>query len=83
MPQLPGDIVKARAAQLRHAGDRRLALRLDRHVGTIQTALMESGGRARLPDFAPVRLDALARPGTLVQVELTDRTDEELIGRLI
>ena len=81
MPQLSGDVVKARAARLRAVGAERLALRLDRHVGTTQTALMERGGKARLPDFAPIRVQGpeLA-PGALVELRLESRTDEELIG---
>ena len=81
MPQLSGDVVKARAARLRAVGAERLARRLDRHVGTTQTALMERGGKARLPDFAPIRVKGpeLA-PGALVELRLASRTDEELIG---
>ena len=81
MPQLSGDVVKARAARLRAVGAERLARRLDRHVGTTQTALMERGGKARLPDFSPIRVQGpeLA-PGALVELHLESRTDEELIG---
>ena len=81
MPQLSGDVVKARAARLRAVGAERLALRLDRHVGTTQTALMERGGKARLPDFAPIRVTGSElAPGALVELHLKSRTDEELIG---
>ncbi|MBB36654.1 MAG: tRNA (N(6)-L-threonylcarbamoyladenosine(37)-C(2))-methylthiotransferase MtaB [Hirschia sp.] len=81
MPQLNGDIIKARAARLRELGGHRLALRLDRHVGTQQTALMESNGRARLPDFTPIRVDGTDAPsGALMELRLDARTDEELIG---
>ena len=81
MPQLSGDVVKARAARLRAVGAERLALRLDRHVGTTQTALMERGGKARLPDFAPIRVTGSElAPGALVELHLESRTDEELIG---
>ena len=83
MPQLSGDVIKARAARLREAGARRLALRLDRHVGTTQTALIEKGGRARLPDFSPIRVEnADLEPGSLTQLSFETRTDNELIGTL-
>jgi threonylcarbamoyladenosine tRNA methylthiotransferase MtaB len=85
MPQLPRETIKARAAALREAGARRLALRLDRHVGTWREALVESGGRARLPDFAPVRVAAAhggpaPEPGVLARFHLASRTATELVG---
>ena len=83
MPQLNGDIVKTRAAKLRKLGAQRLALRLDQHVGSIETALIERGGRARLPDFAPVRVEGSEQiVGSAVKLEITSRTDEELIGKI-
>jgi threonylcarbamoyladenosine tRNA methylthiotransferase MtaB len=82
MQQLPRDVVRERAALLREDGQRRLTARLDRHVGQHRTALVESGGRARLPDFAPVRIEGpsppVARPARL---HLHGRTDTELLGR--
>lgn len=82
MPQVAGNVVKARAAQLRAKGVQRLIKRLDRHVGTTQTALTETGGRARLPDFAPVRLEGDApKAGQLVRVELIGHDESDLIGR--
>ena len=57
MPQVARDVVKARAAKLREKGAERLALRLDRHVGRTTLALVETGNRARLPDFSPVRIE--------------------------
>ena len=63
-------------------GLQRLIKRLDRHVGTTQTALTEMGGRARLPDFAPVRLEGDApKAGQLVRVELIGHDESDLIGR--
>ncbi len=81
MPQVARDVVKARAATLRQKGAERLALRLDRHVGTTTLALVEQGGRARLPDFAPVRIAGLSpEPGRPALFHLTSRTARELTG---
>jgi threonylcarbamoyladenosine tRNA methylthiotransferase MtaB len=82
MPQLARDVVKARAARLREKAAERLALRLDRHVGKTVVALVEKGGRARLPDFSPVRIDgASPEPGRPALFHLAARTAMELVGR--
>jgi threonylcarbamoyladenosine tRNA methylthiotransferase MtaB len=81
MPQVARDVVKARAARLREKGAERLALRLKRHVGTAAMALVEKGGRARLPDFSPVRIDgASPEPGRPALFRFTSRSASELIG---
>jgi threonylcarbamoyladenosine tRNA methylthiotransferase MtaB len=81
MPQVARDVVKARAAQLRARGAERLALRMDRHVGTRGEALVESGGRARLADFTPVRIEGLSpEPGRPATFDFVSRTAGELIG---
>jgi threonylcarbamoyladenosine tRNA methylthiotransferase MtaB len=81
MPQVARDVVKARAARLREKGAERLALRLNRHVGTAAMALVEKGGRARLPDFSPVRIyGASPEPGRPALFRFTSRSASELIG---
>src|SRR5690606_27922696 len=89
MPQVARDVVKARAARLREKGAERLALRLDRHVGATRMALVESGGRARLPDFSPVRVQGRfegpsSEPGHEAGrphlFRLASRTASELVG---
>ncbi|MDP3736201.1 MAG: tRNA (N(6)-L-threonylcarbamoyladenosine(37)-C(2))-methylthiotransferase MtaB [Hyphomonadaceae bacterium] len=82
MPQVARDVVKARAARLREKGAERLSLRLDRHVGRTTLALVEKGGRARLPDFSPVRIDgALPEAGRPHLFQLVSRTATELVGK--
>jgi threonylcarbamoyladenosine tRNA methylthiotransferase MtaB len=82
MPQVARDVVRARAASLRKKGAERLALRLDRHVGATRMALVEKGGRARLPDFSPVRIDGQSpEPGRPALFHLVSRTAAELTGR--
>lgn len=84
MPQVDTALVRERAARLREKGRERLALRLERHVGTTARALTEGESRARLADFAPIRLEGSApKAGQIVQVFLAGRTDSELVGKII
>ena len=81
MPQVARDVVKARAALLRQKGGERLTLRLGQHVGQTAMALVEAGGRARLSNFAPVRIDgASPEPGRPARFNLVSRTATELVG---
>ncbi len=85
MPQLPRTIVKERAARLRaKAADAQHGF-LDSLVGREETAIMESGGRARLGNFASVKVtnsDAVAI-GAACQLRLTAREGDVLIGEAI
>jgi threonylcarbamoyladenosine tRNA methylthiotransferase MtaB len=82
MPQVARDVVKARAARLREKGAERLSLRLDLHAGQQVMALVEAGNRARLPDFAPVRIEgASPEPGRPALFNLVSRTATELVGQ--
>ena len=84
MPQVARDVVKARAAALREKGAERLDLRLDRHVGRTAMALVEAGNRARLPDFAPVRIEGVSsEPGRPALFNLVSRNATELVGQLV
>ena len=84
MPQLPREVVKARAARLRTAGEAALARHLARHVGAEADALIERGTRARLADFSPVTLEADAVPadlaGRTVRVRLVGQDGKTLQG---
>lgn len=55
MPQLAHEIVKARAARLRDAGDKALARHLDAQTGRTLRLLTERGGTARAADFTLAR----------------------------
>ncbi len=82
MPQLPRAVVKARAAELRARGAAALRRFLDGLVGREETAIVESGGRARLGNFAEVKLtrtDDLA-VGAPVRVRLLAREGGALLG---
>ncbi len=81
MPQLPREEVKARAARLREKGEAALHRFLDSLVGRVETAIQESGARARLGNFAPVRMEtANAAVGEVVRVEITGRDGDSLTG---
>ncbi len=78
MPGVPGDVIKARAAVLRVAGQAALARHLDRHVGTRAKVLAERGGRGRTEDFTAVRLGDGIELGRIVEVEIAGHDGREL-----
>ncbi|MGI9168725.1 MAG: MiaB/RimO family radical SAM methylthiotransferase, partial [Caulobacteraceae bacterium] len=66
MPQVPGALVKDRAARLRAAGDAALRRHLDRQVGRIVRALVERPGRARAEDYTQLAITGVAAPGEVI-----------------
>jgi threonylcarbamoyladenosine tRNA methylthiotransferase MtaB len=56
MPQLPRELVKARAARLREAAAGRRTRWLDTLVGTTHTVLVEGPGGGHTDNFAPVAI---------------------------
>ncbi len=82
MPQVDGSVIRERASRLRDKASERLALRLDRHVGKRRLALVENGARARLPDFAPIRIEGeIPHAGRTARFDLVSRNANELVGR--
>ena len=68
MPQLPREVVKARAADLRaRAADRRAAW-LAGLVGETLPVLAEKGGTGYAPNYAPVALPPGTAAGTIIDV---------------
>jgi threonylcarbamoyladenosine tRNA methylthiotransferase MtaB len=78
MPQLPGGVIKARAAALRAKGAARLHAHLAGWVGREAVALVEHGARARLPDFSEVQLAAPGTAGGFMAVRMTGHDDLRL-----
>ncbi len=72
MPQLPGNIVKARAAQLRVLGANAVAQHLAALKGVDVDVLVEKHDIARSPTFAPVKLSRPFAGGSLVRVRVVD-----------
>lgn len=81
MPQVAKPLIKERAARLRAFGEAALARHLERHLGETRSALLERGLAARLPDFTPVRLTALAgEGGQVLPVRITGHDGKQLLG---
>ena len=80
MPPVPGDSIKARARQLRQAGNARLAAHHACQIGRRVNVLMERGGVGRAEDFTLVRVPHVAA-GQIVMVELTGIEAELMVGR--
>ena len=81
MPQVARDVVKARAARFARkapSGSRCASTAMSAQTAM---ALVEAGNRARLPDFAPVRIDGVSpEPGRPALFNLVSRTATELVG---
>jgi threonylcarbamoyladenosine tRNA methylthiotransferase MtaB len=81
MPQVPMERRKARAAELRAAGERRLDLFLAGQVGRDIAALVEKPGEGRSEHYAPVHLaDSHAPVGSVVRARVTGVEDGALIA---
>jgi len=84
MPQLAPMIIKERASELRELGAARLGALLDSLVGQPDELLVEAGNCGHGRNFAKIRLDGGFIPsGQIVDVELTGRTADCLIGRAV
>ncbi|MEO1252350.1 MAG: tRNA (N(6)-L-threonylcarbamoyladenosine(37)-C(2))-methylthiotransferase MtaB [Pseudomonadota bacterium] len=74
MPQVPGDVIKSRAARLRAKASVALHAHLESLEGRIDDAIIESGGRARLADFAVAQIDETdARAGDMRRIKIGRR----------
>lgn len=82
MPQVPGNVAKARAKDLRIAGDAALEQHFESLHGTVQDVLVEKEGFGRTTSFAPVRFEGFAQAGTIVAARITGHLDGELCGEL-
>ncbi len=80
MPQVPGDVVKARAARLRAAGEAERKAWLAAQVGKEKRVLVERPGLARAEDNALVRVNDVLPVGGIVTVRITGVHGEELEG---
>jgi threonylcarbamoyladenosine tRNA methylthiotransferase MtaB len=82
MPQVPGDVARARAARLREASEAAWARRLAAKIGRTVPILMERGSVGRMADFTPVRIDGMA-PGVICQALIEASDGHELKGRAL
>jgi threonylcarbamoyladenosine tRNA methylthiotransferase MtaB len=77
MPQLPREVVKARAERLRHAAAERRSRWLDSLVGSVQPVLAEGPHTGHTDNFAPVAV-ARADRGQAGLARITGRTGAQL-----
>jgi len=82
MPQLPRDVVKARAARLRAAGEAALRRHLDAQVGRILTGLVERPGAARAEDFTEIAFTGEAPVGALAALTVTGHDGKRAIAEV-
>jgi threonylcarbamoyladenosine tRNA methylthiotransferase MtaB len=80
MPQLPGPVIRARAAALRAAGTARQRDWLADQIGTLVSVLVERDGAGRSEHYARVELAPKGIPGTLVAARIIGAGDDALIG---
>ncbi len=77
MPQLPREVVKARAARLRAAAAARRSRWLDSLVGATSQVLIENGGKGHSDGFAPVQIVGASR-GQIGMARMTGRDGDRL-----
>lgn len=68
MPQVPREVVKARAAELRSRAAQRRSAWLASLVGETLPVLAERGSTGYAPNYAPVALPPGTAPGTIIDV---------------
>lgn len=80
MPQVDGAEIKRRAAALRAAAQKQLALWLDRQIGARVSVLMEKPNEGRAENFARISLPQAQKLGTLVAATVTGHNGLMLSG---
>ena len=76
--QVPGPEIKARAAQLRAAGDDKVMRHLAAQIGRTHSVLMENPHMGRTEQFTEVRFDAARTEGAIVKAKITGRQGNQL-----
>jgi len=80
MPQVNGKAIKARAAQLREAGQRQVARHLQEQVGKTHDVLMENPRMGRTAQFTEVTFDADQPEGQIVRTQIKGIADQQLVA---
>ncbi|HET7594833.1 MAG TPA: tRNA (N(6)-L-threonylcarbamoyladenosine(37)-C(2))-methylthiotransferase MtaB [Stellaceae bacterium] len=80
MPQVPGDVIHARAARLREAGAAALQRSLASRIGTTAAVLVEGAGFGHSEHYAPVRFSGGIARGKIASLRITGATDDALLG---
>jgi threonylcarbamoyladenosine tRNA methylthiotransferase MtaB len=79
MPQVPREVVKARAARLRETAAKRRTQWLDKLIGTTHRVLVEGDAKGHTDNFAPVLVPGAER-ATVVNIRVTAREDDHILG---
>ncbi len=80
MPQLPGPVIRDRAARLREAGVAALARHLAAQAGTVHCVLTESPRMGRTEQFTEVAFAADQPEGRIVTARITGQADGTLLA---
>jgi len=80
MPQVDRAVAKERAWRLREKGETALCHHLDGEIGRQRLVLAESRSLGRTEQFMPVRLAALAQPGTILAVTMAGHDGRQLLA---
>ena len=83
MPQVDGRAIKARAGQLRNAGQKAVSQHMRAQIGRDHMVLMENPTLGRTEQFAQVTFAAPQTEGSIVPARITAVQDEILIGQVI
>ncbi len=84
MPQVPGDVIRDRAARLRAAGDAAMKSFMESRIGQITDVLIERDGEGLCARYLPVRLEAggvVPEAGRIVPVIITGLDGDTLTAR--
>jgi threonylcarbamoyladenosine tRNA methylthiotransferase MtaB len=85
MPQVPKAVRHERAARLRAAGERAMAVFLERQIGRCAQVLVERDGCGRSETFAPFRIEAgrvAPLPGEIVTARAARVDGKMVVGQL-
>ncbi|HEY1432984.1 MAG TPA: tRNA (N(6)-L-threonylcarbamoyladenosine(37)-C(2))-methylthiotransferase MtaB [Stellaceae bacterium] len=83
MPQLPGAVVKERAARLRGAAKAALAAELASRIGSETEVLIERAGMGRAAFYAPVIFTGADAVGSVRRMRLVGTSGRGLIGAAV
>ncbi len=80
MPQVEGQVCKARAKQLRHHGERAKRQFFESRIGNRAQVLVERPGLGHSEQFAPVQLPESWQPGAIADVRIAAADGDGLIA---
>jgi threonylcarbamoyladenosine tRNA methylthiotransferase MtaB len=83
MPQLPGSVIKERAARLRAVGQAALAAELSTRIGNETDVLIERAGMGRAAFYAPVGFTGSGNAGSVRRMRLIGVSGRNLIGAAV